>query len=92
MPIDQPIPIAAPIDSDSAGRGGAVATQACVRVMCATTNSVGTGFLHNSGKIITAEHVVRGCHNPVLILSDLSQYSARVEATPHYPITLRPLA
>lgn len=77
---DQIIPVAAPIDSDSAGRGGAVATQACMRVMCHSTNSVGTGFLHKSGRIITAEHVIRGCNDPELILSNLTKIKTRVVA------------
>lgn len=72
--------MAAPIDSDSAGRGGAVATQACMRVICHTTNSVGTGFLHKSGRVITAEHVVRGCTAPELLLANLTTVKAKVVA------------
>jgi len=99
---DQVIPVAAPIDSDSAGRGGAVATQACMRVVCQSTNSVGTGFLHSSGLVITAEHVIRGCSTPVLVLSNLSQFNATVVAVdpvldlalvrPSTPINAPPLS
>jgi len=31
------------------------------RILCTTTNSQGTAFLHKSGKVITAAHVVAGC-------------------------------
>jgi S1-C subfamily serine protease len=74
------IPVAAPIDSDSAGRGGAVAINAVMRVVCQQTNSVGTGFLHKSGFVITAEHVVRGCPNPALVPSSLAAVPATVKA------------
>lgn len=97
----QILPVAAPIDSDSAGRGGVTATQACMRVVCNSTNSVGTGFLHSSGLVITAEHVIRGCSNPILVLSDLTQINATVVAAdsvldlalvkPVTPITAPPL-
>lgn len=61
------IPVAAPIDTDSAGKGGQVAIQSVVRVLCPKEDSAGTGFLHKSGRIITAEHVVRGC-SEILVL------------------------
>ena len=64
----QVIPVAAPIDTDSAGRGGEIATQSVVRIICREQNSSGTGFLHKSGKLITAEHVVHGCPNPLALL------------------------
>jgi S1-C subfamily serine protease len=63
------VPVAAPIDTDSAGRGGDVAIQSVFRVICQATNSQGTGFLHKSGNIITAEHVVRGCAQPTIFLA-----------------------
>lgn len=55
---------AAPIDTDSAGRLGDVAMHAVIRLVCVERNSVGTGFLHKSGYIITAEHVLRDCKKP----------------------------
>jgi S1-C subfamily serine protease len=64
------IPTAAPIDTDSAGRAGDVATQSVIRLVCVDQNTVGTGFLHKSGNIITADHVVRNCNNIVIILPD----------------------
>ena len=74
------IPVAAPIDSDSAGRGGEIASQGVMRIVCPQINSAGTGFLHRSGKIITAEHVVHGCQQATLVLSNLVDVSAEVIA------------
>jgi hypothetical protein len=62
------VPVAAPIDTDSAGRAGDVATHAVVRLLCLERGEVGTGFLHKSGNIITADHVVRGCTKPQRVL------------------------
>jgi hypothetical protein len=62
------IPVVAPIDTDSAGRGGDIATHSVVRLICVAQNLTGTGFLHKSGNIITADHVVRGCQQPEVIL------------------------
>lgn len=33
-----------------------------VRVVCKATGNLGTGFVHTSGKVITAAHVVDGCN------------------------------
>jgi len=62
------IPTAAPIDTDSAGRLGDVATHAVIRLLCPERNTVGTGFLHKSGNLITADHVVRSCAKPMMVL------------------------
>lgn len=75
------IPVAAPIDSESAGRGGNVASLAVMRVICPQTNSAGTGFLRRSGSIITAEHVVHGCQQATLVLRNLTQITAKVIAS-----------
>lgn len=72
------VPVAAPLDSNSAGRGGAIAVNAVMRIICPQTSSQGTGFLHSSGNIITAEHVVRGCTAPVLVMPSLAQVPATV--------------
>jgi S1-C subfamily serine protease len=94
--------IAAPIDTESAGHGGEIAVQAVVRVICTPTNSSGTGFLHHSGGIITAEHVIRRCHQAILVLPNGSQVPATVAATdpnhdlallqPQRPVNATPLA
>jgi hypothetical protein len=64
------IPTAAPIDTDSAGRLGDIATHAVIRLLCLERNEVGTSFLHKSGNLITADHVVRGCTKPQMVLPD----------------------
>jgi hypothetical protein len=43
------VQVAAPIDTDSAGRAGDIATHSVVRLICQAQNSMGTGFLHKSG-------------------------------------------
>ena len=62
------VPVAAPMNTDSAGSGGVVASQSVLRILCAAESRVGTGFLHKSGKIITAAHVTRGCSKIELVL------------------------
>ena len=74
------VPVAAPIDSDSAGRGGDIAVQAVMRVICQKQNSAGTGFLHKSGKLITAEHVVRNCQDVMIVLANGTVVGGRVDA------------
>jgi hypothetical protein len=95
------IPVAAPIDTDTAGRGGNIAVHSVLRIICIQQNSTGTGFLHKSGNIITADHVVRGCPQPIIQLPDGTKVSAAVSAgdqdydlallTPSTPITAAPL-
>jgi S1-C subfamily serine protease len=41
-----------------AGRGAPVALRSVARVFCPAFGSVGSGFLHKSGRVITAAHVV----------------------------------
>lgn len=55
------IPTGAPMTTDLAGRSGSVAVQSLFRILCPSKNKSGTGFLHKSGKVITAAHVVDGC-------------------------------
>lgn len=57
----------APITPESAGRGGAVAVRSVVRITCAGWGSAGTGFLHKSGRVITAAHVVAECGDPAVV-------------------------
>jgi S1-C subfamily serine protease len=66
----QSIPVSAPIDTDSAGRGGDVAVSAVVRLLCLEHGTQGTGFLHKSGNVITADHVARDCSKLVMVLPD----------------------
>ncbi len=41
-----------------AGNAGGTACISVVKVHCLETNSMGTGFIHKSGRVITASHVV----------------------------------
>lgn len=74
------IPVSTPIDSDSAGKGGAAASQAVVRIICPKEDSSGSGFLHKSGRVLTAEHVVRGCSEVILVTGSGSHIKATVLA------------
>jgi len=47
--------------NDSPGKTSATARTSVFRIQCPTTRSAGTGFLHSSGKILTAAHVVTDC-------------------------------
>lgn len=75
------VPVSAPIDSDSAGKGGPIAAQSVMRVVCPKEDSAGSGFLHKSGKILTASHVVRDCSEILIVPASGSQVKATVAAT-----------
>jgi S1-C subfamily serine protease len=62
------ISIGAPLQTDSAGETAEVAQQGVTRVICRTTSFGGTGFLHKSGVVITAAHVIAGCTLPDLVI------------------------
>lgn len=62
------IPVSAPVNTDSAGKGGPVAMESVMRVICPEKNMSGTAFLHKSGKLITAAHVVEGCDLSKLVV------------------------
>ena len=53
--------------ADYAGRGGPQAARSVVRVGCDT--GTGTGFVHKSGWVITAAHVVRDCGGSIVVLT-----------------------
>lgn len=74
----QQLSVSAPVDTDSAGKGGPTALSAVVRVVCPTSGSSGTGFVHHSGRIMTAEHVVRGADpsSIVIITSNGGRFNA----------------
>jgi hypothetical protein len=74
------IPVSTPIDTDSAGRGGDVAVYAVIRLICVSENTMGTGFLHKSGNIITANHVVRDCTNLQMVLPNGTTAKASILA------------
>lgn len=52
------IKISAPVTTDLAGKTGQDALVSVIRVIVPTANSAGTGFLHKSGVVITAAHVI----------------------------------
>lgn len=60
------VPVSAPIDTDAAGRGGDAALKSVIRIICRAEGKAGTGFLHRSGKIVTAAHVIADCAQPVV--------------------------
>ena len=55
------IPVAAPVDTELAGRTASTAIPSVYRIFFPKGNIGGTGFLHKSGVIITANHVVADC-------------------------------
>lgn len=57
--------------------GGRLAVSAVFRVICTRRHSYGTGFLHRSGRIITAAHVVDRCDPRELVIRGMGQ-EARV--------------
>jgi S1-C subfamily serine protease len=73
------IPVAAPMNTESAGTESDVAIRSVMRVICAQQDSMGTGFLHKSGKIITAAHVVKDCTDPTLLLSNGTSVPAKTD-------------
>jgi S1-C subfamily serine protease len=53
--------VSAPMTTDLSGQTFSGATNAVYRILCQKQNRSGTGFLHKSGRIITAAHVIEGC-------------------------------
>ena len=98
------LPVAAPVTTDSAGTNAITAIAAVMKVVCPSTGSTGTGFLHQSGWIVTAEHVVRGSppDKTVLVTSSGAQIAVtdiRMDRSfdlaivkPKSPIQCMPLA
>jgi len=62
------VPVATPINTDSAGKAREIALRSVVRVVCPKEAWAGTGFVHKTGKVITAEHVIHPC-SEILIFS-----------------------
>jgi S1-C subfamily serine protease len=53
--------ISAPLFSDSAGKTGPQAISSVFRILCPSQGRMGTGFLHKSGWVLTAGHVIKNC-------------------------------
>jgi S1-C subfamily serine protease len=75
------VPVSAPINSESAGKGGEVAIVSVFKIICRAENSAGTGFLHKSGNVITAAHVVKNCPEPEIMFRTGSIGTSRVVAS-----------
>jgi S1-C subfamily serine protease len=56
----------APLQTDSAASSSLAGLKSVFRVICKETNTFGTAFLHKSGDVITAAHVVEGCTHPAI--------------------------
>lgn len=62
------LPTSAQVTTDIAGKAATAVSQGVLRVICRSTSSQGTGFLHSSGNVLTAAHVVKGCSVKDLVL------------------------
>ncbi|MGU7780474.1 S1 family peptidase [Burkholderia sp. PU8-34] len=71
----------APLFTDSVNKQQHMVTGAVFRIICNDKRVMGTGFLHNSGDLITADHVVSGCQHIVFLQPDGSGGALVVGAT-----------
>ncbi len=62
--------VSAPMTTDLAGKSGIVVAQSVFRVLVPFKNKGGTAFLHKSGKVITAAHIVKDCSSADVFLID----------------------
>jgi S1-C subfamily serine protease len=69
---DNQIPVAAPMTSNLAGHSAEIAVPSVFRIICPTKQRGGTGFLHKSGKVITAAHVVSECETADITILGVS--------------------
>ena len=69
-----------PVTTDLAGASAMSSRLAVVRVRCASTHKAGTAFLHQSGRYITAAHVIEGCPQGGLQLINASGASTSASA------------
>ena len=72
------MPTIASMTTDLAGGSSGTALSSLFRVLCPPKRSAGTGFLHKSGKVITASHVVSGCAAQELILLNAQGQKIRI--------------
>lgn len=68
----------APLQTDSSASTSAAGLRSVFRVVCTETESFGTGFLHKSGDVITAAHVIEGCTHPVIAMPDNTLIAATI--------------
>jgi len=85
------IQISAPLTTDSAGRMGAIASQSVFKLIIENKNRMGTGFLHISGNVLTAAHVIEGA-NPAdvtILMADGKKIDvAKIVADPDVDIAM----
>lgn len=62
------INVSAPLHVDSAGIVGQKAITTIFRIVCVKQKKMGTGFLHESGFVLTAAHVVANCEPSDVII------------------------
>jgi S1-C subfamily serine protease len=72
------IPTSAIMTTDLAGGSESSALPSVFRVICPKENKSGTGFLHKSGKIITAFHVVADCSAQDIILVGVQKQPLKI--------------
>jgi S1-C subfamily serine protease len=75
------VPVASPLNSESFNTGGIAAVQSVMRVICPQQDSQGTGFLHKSGMVITAAHVIKDCVAPKLLLPSNTVVESTIEGS-----------
>jgi S1-C subfamily serine protease len=68
VPASAQVPLGSPVETDSTGKAAGAAQKGVTRVICRPTSFGGTGFLHKSGVVITAAHVVADCAQGDLII------------------------
>ncbi len=74
------IPTAAPMTTDIAGRSSTLAMPSVYRLQCPDTKLGGTAFLHKSGKLITAAHVVEGASASNMVIRGVQGPPIRVKS------------
>lgn len=85
------IPVSAPLLTDSSGRTGNIAVDAVFRIRCSSSARMGTGFLHSSGNVLTAAHVVAGSNPKDLLIVTAKGRKvevAKVEKDQHLDIAI----
>jgi len=72
------ITVSAPMTTDLSGKHGRLITQSTFRILVPSKNRSGTAFLHKSGKVITAAHIVKNCLSKDVILVDYRKHSYKI--------------
>lgn len=75
---DEGLPVAAQMTTDLAGNTASVAVPSVYRLVIPSKNRSGTAFLHKSGVMITAAHVVEGCSPAEVIAVDANGHKTSI--------------